>query len=48
MIKKIKLAARKDIERFMGYKCDLELHVRHKKDWRNKNNILRDLGYSKE
>ncbi|QOR35598.1 GTPase Era [Clostridium sp. 'deep sea'] len=48
MIKRIKLEARKDIERFMGYKADLELHVRHKKDWRNKNNILRDLGYSKE
>ncbi len=48
MLKKIGQEARLDIEDFMGYKAYLDLHVRHKHDWRNKNNMLNSLGYEKE
>lgn len=48
MLKDIGLAARESIEAFMGYKVYLDLHVRHKNDWRNKNELLNSLGYNRE
>jgi len=45
MLKKIGSAARKDIEFLLGNKVFLELWVKVKEDWRNKENILRNLGY---
>ncbi len=48
MLKKIGHLARRDIEKFMGYKVFLDLHVRHKSDWRNKQEMLNKLGYTKE
>jgi len=40
MIKKIGESARKDIEYFLGSKVYLDLHVKVKKDWRNKDFII--------
>lgn len=45
MLKKIGELARTDIENLMGSKIYLDLWVKVKKDWRNKDNILRNLGY---
>lgn len=45
MLKKIGLLGRKDIERFLGSKVFLELWVKVKKDWRNSDNMLKNLGY---
>lgn len=44
-LKKTGTLARKDIEEFLGKKVFLELFVKVRKDWRNKDRILRDLGY---
>jgi GTP-binding protein Era len=44
-LKKTGTLARKDIEEFLGKKVFLELIVKVRKDWRNKDSILRDLGY---
>lgn len=46
MISKINNYSRRDIEYLLGKKVDLELFVRVEKDWRNKLNKLKDLGYS--
>lgn len=48
LIKKIKKLARKDIENLLGEKVYLELWVKVQKDWRNRSNQLRDLGYRPE
>lgn len=45
MLKSIGSAARNDIEFLLGNKIFLELWVKVKPDWRNKENILRNLGY---
>jgi GTP-binding protein Era len=45
MLKKIGSAARSDIEFLLGNKVFLELWVKVKPDWRNKERILRNLGY---
>lgn len=44
-IKKMGSMARKDIERFFEKKVYLELFVKVEKDWRNRDNILRNFGY---
>ncbi|HJX72240.1 MAG TPA: KH domain-containing protein [Bacteroidales bacterium] len=44
-LKKTGTLARKDIEEFLGKKVFLELFVKVRKDWRDKDRILRDLGY---
>ncbi|HHX38198.1 MAG TPA: GTPase Era [Clostridiaceae bacterium] len=44
-IKRIGSAARRDIERMLGCKVYLELFVKVRKDWQNKESILADLGY---
>lgn len=44
-IKKVGIRAREDIERFFGKKVYLELFVKVEKDWRNRENKLREFGY---
>ncbi|PKM83075.1 MAG: GTPase Era [Firmicutes bacterium HGW-Firmicutes-14] len=45
MLKKTGALAREDIENLLGSKVYLDLWVKVKKDWRNRDNVLRDLGY---
>lgn len=45
MLKKINTAARKDIIRLLGSKVYLEVWVKVKEDWRNKEAVLKTLGY---
>lgn len=45
MLKKIGTYAREDMERFFDCKINLTLWVKVKEDWRNRQNILRSLGY---
>ncbi|PKM78950.1 MAG: GTPase Era, partial [Firmicutes bacterium HGW-Firmicutes-13] len=45
MLKEIGIRARQDIERLLGSKIYLELWVKVKKDWRNKEQQLKYLGY---
>ena len=45
MLKKVGTAARKDMERFFGKKVMLELYVKVEKDWRSRDNKLREFGY---
>ena len=45
MLKKIGAAARHEIERLIEAKVFLELWVKVRKDWRAKDNDLRELGY---
>ena len=45
-LKKIGTAARKDMEKFLGKKVFLEMHVKVEEDWRKKDNILKRFGYS--
>ncbi len=44
-LKQIGKQARQDIERFLGTKVYLELWVRVKEDWRNKENFITDMGF---
>jgi GTP-binding protein Era len=44
MIKRIGTAAREDLERFFSTKVFLDLHVRVKTDWREDDQVLRDIG----
>ncbi len=44
-IKKVGIQARQDIETFFDKKVYLELFVKVEKDWRNKENKLRQFGY---
>ena len=44
-IKKVGIAARQDIEKFFDKKVYLELFVKVEKDWRNRDNKLRQFGY---
>lgn len=48
MLKKIGQEARKDIERLLGSKVYLELWVKVKKDWRNKQSQLHELGFRQD
>lgn len=45
MLRKIGQMARTDIEELLGSKIYLELFVKVREDWRNKQTVLRDLGY---
>lgn len=47
MLKKIGSAARFEIERLLDTKVFLELWVKVKPDWRNNDNMLKDLGYKR-
>lgn len=44
-IKKVGMMARKDIERFFDKKVFMEMYVKVEKDWRSRDNILRNFGY---
>jgi len=46
MIKRIGVAARKDLERLFGCKVYLELKVQVRPDWRRDANVIRRLGYA--
>ena len=46
MLKQIGSAARRDLEKLLGNAVFLELWVKVKKDWRRKDNVLRQLGYN--
>ena len=48
MLKKIGRAARIEMERTLGSKFYLELWVKVKKDWRNKEIYLRNFGFDKK
>lgn len=48
MLKKIGTMAREDLEKLFGAKVFLQIWVKVKEDWRNRNSVLRDLGYGKE
>lgn len=45
LLKEIGYLARKDIENLLGSKSFLDLWVKVKRDWRNKDNTLRSFGY---
>ncbi|GHT15164.1 GTPase Era [Bacteroidia bacterium] len=47
-IKKVGSMARKDIERFFDKKVFLEMFVKIEKDWRNRDNLLKNFGYKLE
>ncbi len=47
MLKKIGTYARQDMESFFECKINLNLWVKVKEDWRNRESILRSLGYDK-
>ncbi|WP_291125540.1 GTPase Era, partial [Dysgonomonas sp. UBA7698] len=44
-LKKLGTMARKDIERFFDKKVFLQIFVKVEKDWRSRDNILRQFGY---
>ncbi len=48
LIKKIKLAARKDMKRFLQTNVYLELFVKVERDWRNKQKYLKEFGYNED
>ncbi|WP_150266363.1 GTPase Era [Paenibacillus tepidiphilus] len=48
MLKEVGRRARTDIENLLGSKIFLELWVKVKKDWRNQDRVLRDLGFHKD
>ena len=43
-LKEIGMSARQDIEHLLGHRCHLELFVKVEKDWRDKVQLLEDLG----
>ncbi|MGG1553069.1 GTPase Era [Paenibacillus ferrarius] len=45
LLKEIGKQARRDIETLLGSKTFLELWVKVKKDWRNQDRVLKDLGF---
>ena len=45
MLKKIGSAAREDMEWLLGVKVNLQLWVKIKDDWRNRQSVLNELGY---
>ena len=44
-IKQLGISARADIEKFFDKHIDLRLLVKVEKDWRNRDNKLREFGY---
>jgi GTP-binding protein Era len=46
-IKKLGIEARKSIEEFIGKQVYLELHVKVREKWREKEGWVRNLGYGK-
>ena len=48
LLKKIGGLAREEIENLLGSKVYLDLWVKVRKDWRNKDGFLKEFGYIKE
>ncbi len=48
MLKRVSIAARKDLERFFQIQVNLKCFVKIKEDWRNKEGLLRSLGLTEE
>ncbi|KXG43189.1 GTPase Era [Tepidibacillus decaturensis] len=48
MLKEIGKKAREDIERLLGTKTFIELWVKVKEDWKNRDYLLKDFGYFEE
>lgn len=48
MLKEVGRRARHDIEALLGSKTFLELWVKVKKDWRNQERVLKDLGFRRD
>jgi len=48
MIKKIRIAAKKEIKRFLNCEVSLELYVKVEKDWRTKQRYLKQFGYDED
>lgn len=48
MLKKVKELARRDINRLLGSKANLTLWVKVKKDWTNRPDVLKALGFEKD
>ena len=48
MLKRIGIAARKDIEKLLNKKINLETFVRVEERWRNNDNYLKEFGYKDE
>ena len=44
MIKRIGIMSRRSVEEFLGRSVYLDLHVKIRNDWRNKDNFLREIG----
>ncbi|HBQ56082.1 MAG TPA: GTPase Era, partial [Porphyromonadaceae bacterium] len=44
-LKRLGTLARKDIELFFEKKVFLQLYVKVEKDWRNRDNLLKNFGY---
>lgn len=47
VLKKVGSLARKDMEDFLACKVNLKLWVKVKQDWRNREGVLREMGYVK-
>ena len=47
MLKKVGAYAREDMARIFGCKINLQLWDKVKEDWRNRESVLRTLGYDK-
>lgn len=48
MLKKVGSYAREDMERFFDCKINLQLWVKVKEDWRNRDGLLRNFGFDKK
>ncbi len=48
MLKEIGKRARRDIEMLLGSKVYLDLWVKVQKDWRNKPNFIKQMGYRED
>ncbi|WP_145332119.1 GTPase Era [Paenibacillus xylanexedens] len=48
LLKEVGKRARQDIQNLLGSKIFMDLWVKVKKDWRNQDRVLRDLGFGRE
>jgi GTP-binding protein Era len=47
MLKRVGQAARRELEAFFGVRVFLDLRVRVRRDWRQDDRVLRELGYQR-
>ena len=47
MLKRVGQAARRELEAFFGVRVFLDLRVRVRRDWRQNDRALRELGYQR-